>query len=134
MWEKAAQAIDKGAKNQQNRHVMAEICRYIGSGQHSSDLSVDTTWLPHRIFLSKADGSHSSKKLKIEAITENQLEFCLSDTQTNAEKYFFPHAVAEDGLSRFKSIINNLKWAVEVKQHKNKFDQVAQMFGRPTKV
>ena len=81
-----------------------------------------------------SNGSFPNKRLKVESITENRIEFCVSDSSARQVRYFFPHVPANEGLEKFKRIINGLDWSEDVQQHKNLFDYLSQMIGRPTKV
>ena len=134
MWEDLANEIEKRSNRQENRLVMAEICRYIGSSHFASEVTANADWLPNRVYFRKAGGSQPSKTLKMESITENRLEFCILDKRTKGERCFFPHCRAKDGLAKFKKIITHLDWTAEVKQYQDIFDYLAQMIGKPTRI
>lgn len=127
-WEEAANRVERDADGQENRLVVAAICRYVGESEFSDQLDIDVDWLPQKIYMSPSDGSWPEKRLKAESITDNRIEFCLSDNKTHQEKYFFPHAPAAEGLQRFKEIIRILDWSEEVKPDETAIDKFLSSF------
>ena len=67
-WVTAAENFTEGAEGEDNRLMIAEICRYIDESYLCNDLKVQELWNANCLYLTKADGSQPSKRLKVQAI------------------------------------------------------------------
>ncbi|MCB1875509.1 MAG: hypothetical protein KDH88_05985 [Chromatiales bacterium] len=121
-WKEAVAAINLVADGSENRKALSGICERISNSSLSSTLSVDTSGLPHRIYVRRSDGSYPSKSIKFEAISGDRIEICFYDNAARTERYFFPHTPAREAVSRGMRILANLNWDTEAKQYRNIFE------------
>jgi hypothetical protein len=121
-WDDLARRFRELAGNDVHRlndRTLSEICAFMSSTYSAMFKPSDTG--AHAVYLQRRDGSYPSKQLKVEAITNNRLEFCLSDRDTGISHNFMPHADHATGLERFKSILAGIDWSAPVKPDRRRW-------------
>jgi hypothetical protein len=117
-WAELAEHFRKVAGNNADRlnnKALGDICAYMGSSPHGARLKpsdVDT----NSVYMQQSNGSNPGRRLKVEAIIGNRLEFCLSDREAGTSHYFMPHADHTKALQRFREIVGAIDWSAPVLQ------------------
>ena len=97
-----------------NDKTLSEICVFMSTSPYGA-LIMPSDVYSHSVYMQRSDGTHASRRLKVEAILGNRLEFCLLDSEAGTYHYFMPHADHAMGLERFKSIIAAIDWSAPEK-------------------
>ena len=116
-WVELAQRFRDVAGNdveKLNDKTLSEICVFMSTASYGA-LVTPSDVHTHSIYMQRSDGSYASRRLKVEAILGNRIEFCLSDSEAGTSHYFMPHADPATGLERFKKIIAAIDWSAPVK-------------------
>jgi hypothetical protein len=115
-WENLARRFREYAGNDANKRndkTLSEICAFMSTSSYGTTLKPSDAD-SHAVYIQH--GSYPSKRLKVEAILGNRLEFSLSDGETGVSHYFMPHADHATGLARFKKILSEIDWSARVKK------------------
>jgi hypothetical protein len=61
---------------------------------------------------------------EFEGITDNRLEFSISDTNKHSTCYFIPQRHSSEGANHFREIIGSLDWDKPVQEKKGFFGKL----------
>lgn len=125
-WKEVADRFSSSAGDDpawlHNHTAISEICRLISDSQYGKIFKVEEVDL-HSVLLRRRDGSYPSKSLKIQAIAGNRVEFCLSDSETHAFRYY-PDIDHSEASIRFKKAIGTIDWTKPVEQERPWWDRL----------